>query len=140
MAILSCNNIKQYFCFYCFYEINVALLSRRDFFQNILKIYFFIHLNTYCIHLLVKMFILCFSSVVCPGDLCDSRDGFIRGIRLAFRAALQTLNCTSCSSRMCAVLKDMITGVDMAQKLFMYHFQLIVTKNPPADVNLQQCI
>lgn len=81
------------------------------------------------------VFFTLFLSVVCPGDLCDSRDWFIRGIRLAFRAALQTLNCTSCSSRMCAVPKDMISGVDLSKKLFMF-----VTKNSPADVNLWQCI
>ncbi len=32
-VILNCNNISQYYCFYCIFDqINVALVSIRDFF------------------------------------------------------------------------------------------------------------
>ncbi len=32
-AILNCNYIPQYFCFYCIFDqMNAALVSRRDFF------------------------------------------------------------------------------------------------------------
>ncbi len=34
-AILNCNNISHYYCFYCrFHQINAALISRRDFSQQ----------------------------------------------------------------------------------------------------------
>ncbi len=34
-AILNCNNISQYYSFYCiFSQINAALVSRRDFFEK----------------------------------------------------------------------------------------------------------
>ena len=33
--ILNCNNISQYYCFFCiYYEINAALMSIRDFVQK----------------------------------------------------------------------------------------------------------
>jgi len=35
-VILNWNNISQYYCFYCiFYQISAALVSIRDYFQNI---------------------------------------------------------------------------------------------------------
>ncbi len=37
-VVLKCNNISQYFCFYCvFDQINAAIVNKKDFFQNILK-------------------------------------------------------------------------------------------------------
>ncbi len=36
--ILNCNNVSQYYCYYCIFDqITAALGSRRDFFQKHLK-------------------------------------------------------------------------------------------------------
>ncbi len=52
MVILNCNNIFEYYCFYCiFYQINAALVNRRDSFKKhfFLKIYRLQIFEQYCV-------------------------------------------------------------------------------------------